>query len=369
MRRSASTPTGIKAHIHHRTMSTQPATDLPAIREATDIDAPAWDEALASLPGASFYHLYAWRSIFEQEFGHECVYLIAEQDGAIAGLLPVVRIRSRLFGNRHCSVPFLNFGGIAAVDEVVEAALLAAARQAANDDGADLLEIRSSRPLPAEVEPGLHKVSMTLDLAPGEEALWSGFSSKHRTAIRRAYKNDLSVQVGHLEHLDAFYDVMAEAWRDLGTPFYRKRFFRSILETLGPRSRIYVCRHGETPVSVALNGDWGGIEEGLWTGSLGPARRLQPSYVLYWEMMQDACRRGQRQFHLGRSSTDSGGESFKKKWRAEPKQLYWYQWSSDGEVAALRTDNPKYQRAIAIWRRLPVSVTTRLGPWLSRSIP
>jgi hypothetical protein len=31
--------------------------------------------------------------------------------------------------------------------------------------------------------------------------------------------------------------------------------------------------------------------------------------------------------------------------------------------------NPKFQAAIAIWKRLPLGVTTLLGPRLVRSIP
>jgi hypothetical protein len=87
-------------------------------------------------------------------------------------------------------------------------------------------------------------------------------------------------------------------------------------------------------------------------------------------MIQDACKRGQKRFHLGRSSTDSGGETFKKKWNARPTQLYWYQWrSGDHNTPELRADNPRFQLAIKLWRHLPVPITTTIGPFIAKNIP
>ena len=35
----------------------------------------------------------------------------------------------------------------------------------------------------------------------------------------------------------------------------------------------------------------------------------------------------------------------------------------------LNVDNPKYRRAIELWRKLPLWVTRLIGPPLARSIP
>ena len=38
-------------------------------------------------------------------------------------------------------------------------------------------------------------------------------------------------------------------------------------------------------------------------------------------------------------------------------------------MPALNVDNPRYQLAIDVWRRLPVGVTQFIGPSIARSIP
>jgi len=108
----------------------------------------------------------------------------------------------------------------------------------------------------------------------------------------------------------------------------------------------------------------------MWLSSLNEYAKLQAGYVLYWEMIKRACGKGYKQFHLGRSSVDSGGEFFKKKWNAVEKPLYWeYILNKSGKMPELNVDNPKYQRAIEIWRKLPHRVTTFIGPHIAKNIP
>ena len=61
---------------------------------------------------------------------------------------------------------------------------------------------------------------------------------------------------------------------------------------------------------------------------------------------------------------------FKRQWGAEPQSLVWEYWTKSGAIdfdASPR--NPRYSRAVAAWRHLPLSVTTAIGPRIVRSIP
>jgi FemAB-related protein (PEP-CTERM system-associated) len=341
------------------------------ISNASEADRAAWDEFVDATAGGSFYHRFDWKGLVEREFGHRTEYLIARRDGqAIAGVLPLVFVRSRLFGRILCSVPFMNFGGPVAADPQTASALAAHATTLAGSIGANYLELRCAGPLETTMQASLRKVSMTVALKSDPEAMFNSFSSKHRTNIRRAQKNGLDVVSGGAELLDIFYPMIERSWRSLGTPLYSKRYFSAILDTFGDRARIFVCRHNGTPVAVTLNGHGNGVVEGMWAASPPEYRQLQPNYVLYWEMMRDACTRGYSSFHLGRSTRDSGAEQFKSKWNAETKQLYWYFHRPDGgAMPELNVDNPKYRLAISAWQRLPLWVTRIAGPRLARLIP
>ncbi len=97
-----------------------------------------------------------------------------------------------------------------------------------------------------------------------------------------------------------------------------------MLSTLGDRARVFICLHRAHPVAAALTGYFNGAVEGLWAGGRPKARSLNANYVLYWEMIRDACARGNRTFHLGRSTAQSGSEEFKSRWNAQATPLYRY---------------------------------------------
>ncbi|MBL8135090.1 MAG: FemAB family PEP-CTERM system-associated protein [Acidobacteria bacterium] len=332
--------------------------------------APAWAQFVSSNERASVYHRWEWRAINERAFGHETVYLAALDRGTVVGVLPLVRMRSTLFGNVGCSMPFVNYGGPCGLTDAIERDLLAAAETVADDWKADYLEIRSRRDLGERYPSSLHKVSMTIELDPDPEVVMGRMKREHRQDIRRALKRGFVTRFGR-EHLEDFYDVLSESWRDLGTPIYQLSYFKAIVDAMPDAVRLCVL-YG--PAGEALAGAFyavhNGVVEGMWLGMRPAARQAMAGYVLYWETIRESCEAGHRRYHLGRSSKDSSAETFKRKWNAEAEQLYWHFYLRDrSELPGLNPDNPKYRMAIAAWRRLPVAVTQAIGPYIARSIP
>jgi len=329
-----------------------------------------WDLYVESRREVTFYHLFSWKRINEISFGHTCYYLAALIDSRIVGILPLVCINSRMFGKILCSMPFVNFGGICANSPEAEILLLDKAQDIVKKERFDYLELRNLKKLDGNLQTSEHKVSMVLNLNPDSGVIWDGFKTKQRTEIRRAYKNNLRVVSGRGELLDVFYSTLAVSWHNLGTPIYRKSYFKSILDAFPENTRIFIVMLEDLPIGAALNGYFKGTAEGMWLGLLPKYRKLLPNSILYWEMIKHACENNIETFHLGRSSVNSGGEFFKKKWRAEPVQLYWqFYLGNKKEMPRLNVDNPKYKFAIKVWQNLPHRLTKILGPSISSSIP
>ncbi|PYM87386.1 MAG: hypothetical protein DME08_29080, partial [Candidatus Rokuibacteriota bacterium] len=108
----------------------------------------SWDRFVEQDPHATVAHLAAWGSIFEGAYRHERVYLVAEESGEIAGVLPLVVIRSRLFGRCVVSMPFLDYGGILAEPgSEAERQLADAALDVARERGAQTVGLRQLHPI------------------------------------------------------------------------------------------------------------------------------------------------------------------------------------------------------------------------------
>ncbi len=87
---------------------------------------------------------------------------------------------------------------------------------------------------------------------------------------------------------------MAESWQQLGTPFYRKRYFTRLAEAFPGDLRLCVVYAGDRPAAVAFDGIQGTTVEGMWLGTRAEYRHQLVGYVLYWELIKHACEQGYR---------------------------------------------------------------------------
>jgi serine/alanine adding enzyme len=211
---------------------------------------------------------------------------------------------------------------------------------------------------------------MILELAPDIESQWRAFNAKLRNQIRKAEKSGLQSVLGDLELLDDFYAVFARNMRDLGTPVYPRRFFRNILEAFPETTKIFGVYHERKMIAAGIASWFGDTLEMPWASSISDYKALCPNNMLYWQAIKFAIEKGFRKFDFGRSTPHEGTYNFKKQWGARLVELYW-QYLLDGqkEIPDLSPSNPKYQSAIRVRQRLPVSVTKVLGPMIGRNIP
>ena len=329
-----------------------------------------WQDYVINHTNATLYHLAEWKSIVETSFGHRTFYVMVFDKGAVVGILPIVYIKSLIFGKILCSLPYLNFAGILADAPDIENFILEECYRILNKLGADYFELRHLRKMVLVDKTQEHKVSMTIELNNDPQVLWENFESKHRREIRRASKNNLEIRVGNTEFLGEFYEIISQGWHDLGTPIYSYSFFKNILETFNKSINIFLVYHKGRPIATALNGLFRDTIEGMWTYSLRNYQSLHTNYFLYWEMIKTYSLQGYKYFHLGRSTKDTGSVFFKKKWNAVPKQLYWqYILPENSAIPNLNVDNPKFKFYINIWKNLPVKLTQIFGPPIAKNIP
>ena len=330
-------------------------------------DPAAWDAFVQSRPDATGYHEWAWRTVIERAFGHECHYLVAEASGAIAGVLPIVEIRSLLFGRSMTSLPFLNYGGVLAASDEARQALAAEAAKLATARGCRHVEFRHIGRQLDDLPCRQHKVTMRLDLAEG---LWERLDRKARNQVRKAQKSDLTVERGGAELLDAFYRVFARNMRDLGTPVMPRRFFAEVVRAFGDRIRLLIVRLKDLPIAAGLTYRTGGLMEIPWASSVRDFNSLCPNHLLYWHALETAIAEGVSVFDFGRSTPGEGTFKFKEQWGAAPVDLHWEYWlSSGGELPDQSPRNPKFRLAIETWKHLPLWAANTLGPKVVRGIP
>ncbi len=334
--------------------------------ESTSTDAQRWDAFVTAHAEGSFFHLFNWREVFEQALGHRAHYLLAEDEQGVCAVLPLVHVRSALFGQSLSTLPFTSFAGPLAQNDEAQRALEAAARELGTRLGVGAVEYRLRDPGGASraVKSLYELFSKPIEADP--DANMRAIRSKQRNVIRKGAKNGL---VARIDTVENFYPVYAESVRNLGTPVFPRGLFSAIAEAFPSQVEILSACLDQRVISSSMNfyfGDW--VCPYYW-GGVYDARRLNGNDFLAFEIMTRAAARGAALFDFGRSKKDTGSYAWKVNLGFEPRPLYYeYELIRDREMPDINPLNPKYRFFVETWKKLPLPIANALGPWLSRSL-
>lgn len=328
-----------------------------------------WDAFGERQSGWTAFHRHAWQEQIRRVFGHEIIALCArDQDGALAGTLQLVRVKSPLFGHFVVSLPFVSYGGPLGSDDAVRA-LTGEAIALMQAGSADLLELRSARELPIDLEVSHRKITVVLPLSPGNpDAVFKGFSAKLRSQVRRPAKSGVEVRIGP-DQVESFHGVFARHMRDLGTPTLPLEWFISLRDTFGEDAWFACAWLNGEPIAGGVGLRWAGEFEITWASALREHGSTSANMGVYWTLIERAAREGLRRFNFGRCTPDGPTHRFKSQWGAVDEPLYWYSRSRSGGASMPKQDSPAFALATRLWRRLPLPITNALGPRLVRYIP
>jgi hypothetical protein len=126
--------------------------------------------------------------------------------------------------------------------------------------------------------------------------------------------------------------------RDLGTPVLPRPFFERLYPAFGELVVFGAVYWRGQPVAAGGGFRWHDEFELTWASSLREHNRMAPH----------------------RFKRQSGGLDV---------PLPWAQWTGRDETATPSPDRPLLWAATAVWRRLPLIMTNRMGPILARRLP
>ena len=338
------------------------------VRGFRESDRRRWEDFVFACPAATFFHRIGWREIYEDVFRHRTHYLLAERGERIVGVLPLVQMKSLVFGHALVSLPFAVYGGVAATDEAATHSLHRAAVALGRELGVEHLELRNVVSAePAWPRQDLH-VTFRKALLADVEANLLAIPRKQRAMVRKGIQRELRSEIDI--RVDRFFELYADNMHRHGTPPYAKRYFEALQRIFGDDCELMtvVSAQGQA-VSGVLSFYFRGEVLPYYAGDRIEARELAANDFKYWELMRRACERGLSTFDFGRSKRDTGSFDFKKNWGFEPTPLHYeYQLFKRDSVPQNNPSNPKYRRAIELWRRLPRGAVNAIGPLLSRSL-
>ncbi len=329
----------------------------------------AWENFVTNCPDATFFHKAGWRRVIENSFGQRAHYLFAESDGEILGILPLVHVKSLLFGSGLISTAFTVGGGVAAVNEDARNALNQYAQGLCKDLGAAHIEYRGATHVPDgwAMRDDLY-YSFAWEIAEKEEDNLKQIPRKQRAVVRKAIEADLDCIME--TDVSNFYRLFSASVHRLGTPVQSRKYFTNLLREFGPDScDILTITAAGQPLSSVLSFYFRDAVLPYFTGGALAARQYGSNDLMYWRLMRRARARGYTIFDFGRSKIDTGPYSFKKNWGFTPAPItHAYYLPDGGAPPNTNPTNPKYELMIKAWQRMPLALANLIGPYIIRGI-
>jgi FemAB-related protein (PEP-CTERM system-associated) len=339
-----------------------------SIRALDDHRAAAWDAFVLAHPNGTFFHRAAWKPVVERAFGHRTHYICYERDGQITGVLPLVRVKTMLFGDTLISVPFCVYGGPLAADAESAAALAEHAGTLLTQTGSNAVEFRHREPVDNgwEEKPGLY-VTFRKSIGSDHETNMKAIPRKQRAMVRKGIQNNLSSVAN--KDVRLLHRIYAESVRNLGTPVFARRYFDILAEAFGDDMDVVTIRDDGDAIASVMNFYFREEVLPYYGGGTRAARGRAGNDFMYWEVMRRAADRGFRLFDFGRSKIGTGAHDFKKNWGFTPEPLHYrYKLAPGQSIPDINPLNPKYRLFIAAWKKLPLPVANTVGPFLVRGL-
>jgi len=87
------------------------------VRPLETSDEAVWEAFVETHPEATLFHRNGWRRVIERAYGYPSHYLMAWDGERLRGILPLIEVKTALFGHALISTGFFVYGGILAADQ------------------------------------------------------------------------------------------------------------------------------------------------------------------------------------------------------------------------------------------------------------
>jgi len=324
---------------------------------------PAWDTLVLSHPEATIFHSSAWARVLTGTYGHKPLYLQVVRRGATQALVPLMEVHSFFTGRRGVCLPFSDFCGPLlfghAETDVIPDKLSSLARER-NWDHFELRDAFSS-------VPAIQFYGHKLDLGHGAEALFAGFSSPARRAIRKAEKSGLTAEKSRSwESVLDFYRMHLETRRRHGLPPQPVAFFRNIFrEVIEPGLGFVVLATLDSRyVAAAIFFQFGTTAIYKFGASSLAFQQFRGNNLVMWEGIRLLAQSDAKVLYFGRTSLSNQSlRRFKLGWGAEEEIINYCKWNTSTAEWTVRRDHSSGRHS-AIFSRMPLALNRLAGTLL-----
>ncbi len=322
-------------------------------------------------------HSLKFRDVIKKTYKNcKDYYFLVIEKKKVVGYAPFILVKSRLFGNRLISIPFLDVGGF--LGKVDDHCLEEIIRFAKNLENIKYLEVRLNESIKDfESYIGLlkrgnfvsfeDKKQSIVELS-SEEEMWSKFHKHTRNDVRMSEKSGLELkEIDSSKEMRRFYALYSKQMKYFGTPPHSKNYFMNLLDKKEHIFKGFNC-YKDNKIAGSIILLHYGIEGYVAFNVSEPKfRSCRPNDLLYWNAIKWCISKGIKNLDMGQINPDfdtdprsKGLYKFKRKWMSElyTRKYYRYNFGKESSVSGKN----KLKKLRNIWKLLPNFLTKIIGP-------
>jgi len=338
-----------------------------------------WEVFVQENKDAKVQHTLEWKESVEKSYKN-CVpyYYLKLEKNEVVAVFPFFLVKSKFFGNRLISQPFLDNGGFIGdfdKNDVKETIILAK-----EDSSTEIIEIRLNsffNEFSKESEiledngfkPSSNKKQTIIELT-NEQEMWKRLHKHTRNDIRKSEKSNLEIkEISQEKEIKEFYKIYINNMKEFGTPQHSYNFFKNIFLISKEKIFGYNCYLKNKPVGsiiVLYTNLYGYV---AFNVSNKKYLQYRPNDFLYWTAIKHAIKYKIKYLDLGQVEEDfssprsKGWYKFKEKWLGKTYDKVFF-----GTKESENINKEKLKRFRKIWKRIPMLFIRIIGPKITSQL-
>lgn len=318
------------------------------------------------------FHTLKYKQFIEEAFCCKYEILSVQENEQVKLILPIVKIKNKLFGNKMISSAYIEYGGFAG-DEKYVPELINYLTEKYKDEY-DYLEIRGGlENFDSVLSSQLQKENLykrfVLKLE-SKETIWKNIQKSKRKAIKKAL-DCIEVKELSFENINELYHLYCRNMRSFGSPPYSKQYFLSFYHNLvkNKLGKMLGSFYNGKLVSALVGFCYQDRVHILIAVSDQKFQEFRPNDAMHWKFIEWAIDNNFKWFDFGRVREDSGQFEYKQKWGPELKELpsYFLLWKTK-EVPIVDPHSGKNKFLVKLWKLMPLWVTKLVGMRLRKGL-
>lgn len=314
------------------------------------------------------FHTPKYKEFLEKSFPNVKFQYLAAFDNEIKTIFPIGIIKHKMLGNKIISVPFLEYGSFSGDKENIKVILDYIKNNYSKNYR--YLEIRSGLDYDEELGKHLTKVEeykrFVLELK-NENENWQLLDKQKRKAIRKAEKNNIIIKELNKDNIEELYNLYLKNMKQFGSPPFYKIFFINFFDLqLG---KCFGAFKDNKLISLLLGFIYNNEIHCIIAVSDKKFLDFRPNELVHWHFIKYGINNNFKYFDLGRVRVDSGQFRFKQEFGCQLMPLYhYYDLYKLKNIPKVDPRNAKYRFAVETWRRMPLIMQRRLGPYIREGL-